>query len=63
MKKEYSIPVFDLRFQVHLINSRKIGIFEECRCATKYAELFMILFRHRELKMISDGKKLLELLL
>ena len=57
MKNKYPIQIIDLRFQVDHINPKKIGLFEEYRGATNNARLFMILVRHREIKMITDGKK------
>ena len=61
MKNKYPIQVIDLRCHVDYINARKIQFFEEFRGATNSARLFMILVRHRNMKMISDGKKLLNL--
>ena len=60
MKNRYPIQVIDLRFQVDHIKSKKIQLFEEYRGATSNARLFIILVRHREIKMISDGKKITE---
>ena len=58
MKNKYPIQLNDLRFQVDRINPRKTGLFEEYRGATNIARLFMILVRHREIKMISDGNEI-----
>ena len=58
MKKKYPIQVIDLRFQFDHINPQKIQLFEEYRGVTNNARLFMILIRHREFKMISDGNKI-----
>ena len=60
MKKKYPIQVIDLRFQVDYNNPMKIQLFEEYNGATNNARLFMILFRVREGKMISDGNTLAE---
>ena len=60
MKTKYLFQVIDLRFQVDHINPKKIQLFEEYRGATKNARLFIILARHREIKMISDGNKMTE---
>ena len=60
MKNKYPFQVIDLRFQVDLFNSKKNHLFEEYRGATKTARLFIILVRHREIKMISDGNKITE---
>ena len=53
MKTKYPFQVIDLRFQVDLINPKKFQFFEENRGATN-ARLFMTLFRHRQIKVISD---------
>ena len=60
MKNKYPIQLIDLRFQVDQFNPKKMGLFEEYRGATNNARLFMILIRHREIKMISDGNKIVE---
>ena len=58
MKTKYPIQVIDLRFQVDHLNPKKVQLFEEYRGATNNARLFMILIRHREIKMISDGNEI-----
>ena len=60
MKKNHSIQVIDIRFQVNHITPKKIQIFEEDRCATSSARLFVILIRRREIEPVSDGNKLIE---
>ena len=60
MKNKYPIQVIDLRIQVDHINTKKIQLFEVYRGAINKARLFMILIRHRENKMISDGNKITE---
>ena len=57
MKNKNPIQVKDLRFPVDQINPKKIQVHQEYRGATNIARLFMILFRHREIEMISGGKK------
>ena len=37
-----------------------MGLFEEYRGATKKATLCILLIRHREVKMISEGNKITE---
>ena len=56
MKNNYPIQLFDLRFQVDHINSKKKRLFGENRGAINNARLFLIKIRHRGIKMISDGK-------
>ena len=60
MKYIYPIQVINLRFQVAHINPKKIQLHEAYRGATIIARLFMILFRHRENEMISDGIQITE---
>ena len=54
MKTKYPIKVIDFRFQFDLFNSEKIQLFEEFRGETNNARLFMILIRHRQVKVTSD---------
>ena len=58
MKTKYPIQIRDLRFQFDHIITKKIPLFEHYRGATNFAGLCMILNRHREIKMISDGIKI-----
>ena len=60
MKNGYPIQLIDLRFKVDHNNPKKIGIFKEYKGTTNNARLFMILIKHREIKMISDGNKISE---
>ena len=60
MKTKYLIQVIDLRFQVDHITPKKIQLFEEYRAKPANAKLFIILIRRREIEMISDGNKLIE---
>ena len=60
MKNIYPIQVIDLRFQVDHINPKKIQLLQEYRRATNNARLFMILIRHRQIKVISDMNKITE---
>ena len=60
MKNKYPIQVIDLRFQVDHITPKKIQLFEEYRANPANAKLFIILIRRREIEMISDGNKLIE---
>ena len=60
MKDKYPIQVIDLRFQTDHITPKKIQLFEEYRANPGHAKLFIILIRRREIEMISDGNKLIE---
>ena len=59
MKTYYPIQIIDLPIQIDHISPKKNRLFE------KYDEnpvnniLFVILIKHREIKMISDGSKIL----
>ena len=48
MKTFYPIQVIDLRFQTDYITAKKIRLFEE----------YVILIKHREINMVSDGNKI-----
>ena len=58
VKTKYPFQVIDLRYQVDHINPKKIQLFEEYRADPANARLFMVLIRHREIMMISDGMKI-----
>ena len=60
MKTNNPIQVKDLRYQVDHITPKKIQLFEEHGAAPANAKLIIILIRRREIEMISDGNKLLE---
>ena len=60
MKNKYPIQVIDLRFQADHITPKKIQLFEEYRAAPANARLYVILFRRREIELIADGNKLIE---
>ena len=60
MKIKYPIQVIDLRFQGDHITPKKIQLFEEYRAPPDNANFFIILIRRREIEMISDGIKLIE---
>ena len=60
MKYLYPIQITDLRFQVDHITPKKIQIFEEFSEDPANERLFLILIRHRQIEMISDGNKIIE---
>ena len=62
MRNKYPIHVIDLRCQVDHITLKKIQLFEKGNTdPTKVnARLFVTLFRHRQIEMISDGNKIIE---
>ena len=61
MKDKYPIQVIDLRFQTDHITPKKIQLFEEYRENPANAKFFVKLIRRREIEMISDGNKLIEI--
>ena len=60
MKYLYPIQITDLRFQVDHITPKKIQLFEEFSEDPNFEKLFLILIRHRQIEMISDGNKIIE---
>ena len=59
MKDYYLIQIIDLRFQVDHISPKKTRLFEEYDDNPTNTNLYIILIKHREIKMISDGKKII----
>ena len=60
MKNKYPIQVIDLKHQQDHITPKKIQLFEEYNAIPNNAKLFLVLIRRREIEMISDGNKLIE---
>ena len=58
MKTFYPIQLIDLRFQIDYITPKKIKLFEEYENAPENTKLCVILIKHREIKMVSDGNKI-----
>ena len=63
MKNKFPIQVNDLRHQVDHLTPKKIQLFQEFNTdpVNVKARLFVILIRHRQIEMISDGNKIVEL--
>ena len=59
MKNYYPIQIIDLRFQVDHISPKKIRLFEEYDPNPTNTNLYVILIKHREIKMFSDGNKII----
>ena len=59
MKSWYPIQIIDLRFQVNHISPKKIRLFEEYDDNPTNTNLYITLIKHREIKMISDGNKII----
>ena len=58
MKTLYPIQVVDLRFQNHYITAKKIRHFENYENAPENTNLYVILIKHKETKMVSEGNKI-----
>ena len=63
MKSKYPIEIIDLRYQPDHITPKKIQLFQEYggEDDPDNARLFLILIRRREIELISDGNKLIEI--
>ena len=59
MKTYYPIQMIDLRFQVDHISPKKTRLVEEYDPNPTNTILYIILIKHREIKMISDGNKII----
>ena len=60
MKTKYPIEIIDLKHQSDHITPKKIQLFHEYGTDPDNARLFLILIRRREIELISDGNKLIE---
>ena len=60
MKTKYPIEIIDLRHQSDHITPKKIQLFHEYGTDPDNGRLFLILIRRREIELISDGNKLIE---
>ena len=62
LKDKYPIQVIDLRHQIDHLSPKKIQLFEEYKNDPVYANkrLYVILTRHKQIEMISDGNKFIE---
>ena len=61
MKTKYPIEIIDLRDQSDHITPKKIQQFLEYFADPENARVFLILIRRREIELISDGNKLIEI--
>ena len=60
MKTKYPFKTIDLRHQLDLITPKKIQLIQEYGADPDNAKLFLIIVRRREIELISDGNKLIE---
>ena len=56
----YLIQAIDLRFRVDHITPKKIQLWEEYRVPANIARKLVILIKRRQIKMISDGHKIIQ---
>ena len=61
METKYPIEIKDLRHQPDHITPKKIQLFLEYSADPDNARFFLILIRRREIELISDGNKLVEI--
>ena len=60
MKTNYSIEILDLRHQSDHMTPKKLQLFLEYGTDPDNARFFVLLFRRREIELISDGNNLIE---
>ena len=60
METKYPIQIIDLRHQTDHVTAKKIQLFQEYSANPDNARLFLILIRRREIELISDGNKFIE---
>ena len=60
MKTKYPIETIDLRHQPDQITPKNIQLFQEYGTDPDKARILVILIRRREIEIISDGNKLIE---
>ena len=61
MKTKYPIQIIDLRHQADHITPKKIQLFQEYSADTDNCKFYLILIRRREIELVSDGNKLIEI--
>ena len=60
MKPKSPIEIIDLRHQSDHKTPKKVQVFQEYGTDPGNARLFLIIIRRREIELISDGNKLIE---
>ena len=61
MKIKYTIEVINLRHQADHITPEKIQIFLEYGADPENERFFLVIFGRREIELISDGNKIIEI--
>ena len=62
MKTKYPIQLIDLRHQSDHITPKTIQLFQEYSADPEKAKFYLIVIRRREIEFISDGNKLIEVI-
>ena len=57
MKTFYPIQVVDIRFQFEFL-TKKIRLLEEFQTAPEHTNLYVILIKQKEIKIVSDGNEI-----
>ena len=60
MKTKYPIELIELRHQPDHITPKEIQLFQEYDADPENARFYLILIRRREIELIGDGNKLIE---
>ena len=60
IKTKFPIEIIDLRHQPDHITTKKIQLFQEYSADPENAKFYLIIIRRREIELISDGNKLIE---
>ena len=60
MKTKYPIKKIDLKHQPDHITPKKNQLFQKYRTDPENAQFYLIIIRRREIELISDGEKLIE---
>ena len=60
METKYPIGIFDSIHQLNHITPKKFQLFQEYGADLDNARLILILIRRKEIELISDGNKLIE---
>ena len=61
MKDYYPFEKIDLRFQVDQISPKKLRLFEKYNDNPANTIVYIILIKHTEIKVISDGNKIISI--
>ena len=60
MKTKYPVEIIDLRHQSDHITPKKIQLFKKNGADPENAKFYLIVIRRREIELISDGNKIIE---